>query len=110
MKKRILILAAALLCLLSTGVLAAGTGTVIAVEDDPMMGTSITLSHEDGYLTTYANLQPEVSVRAGDAVSAGQLIGAVGETAAAEASQPPHLHFSVFHRGDVVDPEEFLNS
>jgi len=95
---------------LGTGVLAAGAGTVIAVENDPMMGTSITLSHEDGYLTTYANLQPEVSVRAGDAVSAGQLIGAVGDTAAAEAAQPPHLHFSVFHHGDVVDPEEFLNS
>jgi len=91
-----------------SSVLAAAAGTVIAVENDPLMGVSVTLSHEDGFHSTYANLQQEVPVRAGDAVSAGQIIGAVGNTAAAEASQPPHLHFSVTQNGDAVDPEEFL--
>ncbi len=92
-----------------TNVLAACAGTVIAVEDDPLMGISVTLNHENGYHTTYANLQPEVPVHPGDAVSAGQIIGTVGNTAAAEADQPPHLHFSVTQHGDVVDPEDFLN-
>ena len=74
------------------------------------MGVTVTLSHEDGYHTRYANLQPEVPVRPGDAVSAGQIIGAVGSSAAAEANQPPHLHFSVAQNGDAVDPAEYLES
>jgi murein DD-endopeptidase MepM/ murein hydrolase activator NlpD len=44
----------------------------------------------------------------GDSVSAGQIIGAVGSTAAAESAQSPHLHFAVSKDGDLVDPEEFL--
>lgn len=91
-----------------SSVLAACAGTVIAVEEDPLMGTTVTLKHEDGYHSTYANLQPEVPVHPGDAVAAGQIIGAVGTSAAAEADLSPHLHFSVTQNGDVVDPEEFL--
>jgi len=93
-----------------SSVLAAGSGTVIAVENDPLMGVTVTLNHEDGYHTTYANLQSEVPVHPGDAVSAGQIIGAVGRTAAVEADQPPHLHFSVTQNGDVVDPDVFFAS
>ena len=93
-----------------SSVLAACSGTVIGVEEDPLMGVTVTLSHENGYHTHYANLQQEVPVHPGDAVSAGQIIGAVGSTAAAEANQPPHLHFSVTQNGDAVDPAEYLNS
>lgn len=91
-----------------TTVLAACSGTVLAVEDDPMMGTTVTIGHDDGYQTTYANLQTRPTVAAGDTVSAGQIIGAVGTTAKAEAGQSPHLHFSVCKDGDAVNPEEFL--
>ena len=49
-------------------------------------------------------------VEAGDSVSAGQIIGAVGATASAEAAQSPHLHFSVTRDGEAVDPGEFLKS
>ena len=51
----------------------------------------------------------DVYVEVGDTVSAGQTIGTVGDTAAAEAAQGPHLHFSVTKDGDVVDPDDFLN-
>ena len=91
-----------------TTVLAACSGTVLAVEDDPMMGTTVTIGHDGGYQTTYANLQTRPTVEAGDTVSAGQIIGAVGTTAKAESGQSPHLHFSVSKDGDAVDPEKFL--
>nr|WP_326186155.1 M23 family metallopeptidase [uncultured Oscillibacter sp.] len=90
-------------------VLAACSGTVAAVTEDILMGTTVTISHDDGYQTTYANLQAGPTVEKGDTVSAGQIIGAVGDTAAAEAAQGPHLHFSVTKDGDAVDPDEFLN-
>ena len=92
-----------------TTVLAATAGTVASVEDDPLMGTTVVIDHEDGYTTTYANLQTTPTVEPGDLVTAGQIIGAVGTTAAAEAAQSPHLHFSVARDGEAVDPDEFLN-
>ena len=49
-----------------------------------------------------------MNVAAGETVSAGQIIGAVGDTAAAEAAQEPHLHFSVSRNGEAVDPDTFL--
>lgn len=91
-----------------TPVLAACAGTVASVADDPLMGTTVTISHAGGYQTTYANLQADPPVEAGDAVSAGQTVGTVGDTAAAEAAQGAHLHFSVTKDGDTVDPDEFL--
>ena len=91
-----------------TSVLAACAGTVAAVEDDGMMGTTVVIDHGDGCQTTYANLQAQPTVKVGDTVSAGQIIGAVGTTAAAESAQPPHLHFAVTRDGDAVDPDQFL--
>lgn len=92
-----------------TTVLAASSGTVAAVTDDALMGTTVVIRHDGGYQTSYANLQARPNVREGDSVSAGQIIGAVGRTAAAESAQGPHLHFSVTRDGDVVDPNEYLN-
>lgn len=92
-----------------TKVLAASGGTVLEVSDDALMGTTVVVGHRDGYQTTYSNLQPEAAVEIGDSVTAGQVVGAVGTTAAAESAQGPHLHFSVTKDGDAVDPETFLN-
>ena len=91
-----------------TTVLAACNGQVLAVEEDALMGTTVILEHDGGYQTTYANLQSQPTVEAGDSVSAGQIIGAVGTTALIETAEGPHLHFSVSRDGDTVDPEEFL--
>ena len=51
-------------------VLAACGGTVQAVTEDPLLGTTVVLAHDDGYQTTYANLQPHPDVAAGEEVSA----------------------------------------
>lgn len=91
-----------------TTVLSASSGTVSSVIDDPLMGTTVTIRHDGGYETTYSNLQARPNVEAGETVSAGQIIGAVGRTAAAESAQGPHLHFSVTKDGQPVDPNEYL--
>lgn len=91
-----------------TTVLAACNGTVLSVRDDVLMGTTVVLEHDGGYQTTYANLQSHPPVEAGEIVSAGQIIGAVGSSAAAESAQGPHLHFSVFKDGEAINPHEFL--
>lgn len=93
---------------LGTQVMAACAGTVLSVTDDPLLGTTVVLEHDGGYQTTYANLQALPTVTAGDTVSTGQILGAVGATALAEAALPSHLHFAVEKDGDAVDPDTFL--
>lgn len=93
---------------LGTKVLAACAGKVLSVSDDDLLGTTVVISHTDGYQSTYANLQAKPTVSKGDTVSAGQVIGAVGETSIAESAEGPHLHFSVTKNGAPVDPEKFL--
>ena len=91
-----------------TAVLCARDGTVASVTEDVMLGTTVVIDHEEGYQTTYASLARHPDVCAGETVTAGAVIGAVGTSAAAESAQPPHLHFAVTHDGDAVDPEVFL--
>ena len=50
-----------------------------------------------------------VKVRVGDSVSAGDVIGAVGETALLESGEEPHLHFAVYSGSTPVDPTEYLS-
>lgn len=93
-----------------TGVLAAAAGTVADIREDGLLGTTVVLQHSDGCRTTYASLAPELSVKFGQRVDAGQLIGAVGTSAAGEAASGPHLHFSVSQNGIPMDPTEYLAS
>lgn len=86
----------------------AADGKVKAVYYDELMGTTVVIEHEDGYTTQYSSLQQEPPVEAGKAVTAGDIIGCVGSTAAAEADLGPHLHFSVSKDGKVVDPAEYV--
>lgn len=87
---------------------AACAGTVTAVYDDEYLGTTVVVSHADGYSTQYSNLAAMPSVRAGDSVSAGDVIGAVGATALLEVGAQPHLHFAVFSGGASVDPTDYI--
>lgn len=91
-----------------TAVVSASAGVVRAVEEDSRMGTTITVEHQDGYVTTYASLQPEVSVLAGDKIPAGAVLGAVGNTSLTEVGLGAHLHFSVSKDGEMMDPAVFL--
>ena len=86
----------------------AAPGTVLSVDADGRLGTTIVVDHHNGYVTTYASLQPEVSVLAGDAVDAGSMIGLVGNTSLTEAGLGAHLHFSVAKDGEIIDPAVYL--
>jgi len=91
-----------------TKVRAAADGTVHAVYEDETMGMTVVIHHEGGYTTTYSALAEEISVKAGDQVTAGQTIGQVGNTALMETAIGDHLHFAVSCGEETVDPAEFL--
>ena len=89
-------------------VCAAAAGTVYSVYDDETMGRTIVIRHDGGYTTRYASLGEDTLVSPGEAVSAGQAIGTVGQTALLETALGDHLHFSVSCNGEAVDPTDFL--
>ena len=91
-----------------TTVCAAANGTVESVTEDDTMGTTVVLSHADGYKTIYSSLAAEVSVAVGQTVEAGDAIGTVGNTALLETALGEHLHFAVTCNGSFVDPSAFL--
>ena len=76
----------------------AADGTVLTVSQDELMGVTVVIEHAGGYTTQYSSLQEEPPVEEGQRVRAGDTIGYVGTTAAAESTMGPHLHFSVSNR------------
>ena len=89
-------------------VVAAADGTVYTSYEDDTMGHTVVIRHQNGYTTKYACLQADIPVKSGDTVKAGQTIGYVGSSALVETSLGSHLHFSVTHQDNPMDPAEFL--
>jgi murein DD-endopeptidase MepM/ murein hydrolase activator NlpD len=87
-----------------TTVRAAGAGIVVEVKDDPRFGTTIRLSHRDGYESLYANTT-DVRISKGQHVAAGAVIA---KTGGAARSLPPHLHFEIRHAGVSVNPVSLM--
>ena len=84
-------------------------GTVTKIWDDPLWGNCMTIDHGNGIVGHYYNLSKEMSVKEGDEVNAGEVIGAVGDTAQAEVAELSHLHFGLKKNGQWIDPIEFID-
>lgn len=100
-------------------VVAGATGTVRAIRDgvDDRLATTpealtavskvecgngVVIAHDGGYETQYCHMKKgSVVVKVGDKVVAGTALGKVGYSGAAAF---PHLHLSVRHTGEKLDP------
>ena len=91
-----------------TQVVAAADGEVYTIYEDDTMGTTVVIRHPGGYTTRYCSLAAEVAVSAGQPVTMGQPIGAVGTTALMENALGDHVHFSVMKDDEPVDPMSFV--
>ena len=91
-------------------VCAAADGVVKEVYEHPMMGYTVVISH-DGYAeSVYQNLYEEATVKVGDIVKSGDVIGAIGESAIIEIAEEPHLHFEMCIAGERVNPLDFIDA
>jgi murein DD-endopeptidase MepM/ murein hydrolase activator NlpD len=82
---------------MGTKVFAAGDGTVDFVGQQNGYGNIVVLEHAGGYSTYYAHLSRFATLRQGQHVSQGEVIGFVGQTGWATG---PHLHYE-FRYNDV---------
>lgn len=87
-----------------TEVLSVASGVVIWAASRSDYGNTVEIDHGNGYRTRYAHNQ-ELVVKAGDHVSAGQVIARMGSTGRASA---PHVHFEVLKDGRRINPSRFV--
>lgn len=89
-----------------TPVVAAAAGTVKTAEFDPDRGNYLVIDHGDGMETVYAQCL-SLSVKVGDAVTAGQEVATVGSTG---KSTGPHLCFQVWQDGEAQNPVAYFEA
>jgi murein DD-endopeptidase MepM/ murein hydrolase activator NlpD len=85
-----------------TDVYATGDG-VVGVNDERGYGNCLIINHGYGYSTLYAHLH-DFTVRPGQKVKRGDVIGHVGNTG---LSTGPHLHYEVLKNGQKVNPVNY---
>ena len=79
--------------------IAAGRVTIAGRMSDGAVVVEI--EHSPGVFSRYGHLEPDLAVRVGESVSAGELLGSVGLTG---NTTGPHLHFEIYASGEPVDP------
>ncbi len=86
----------------------AAAGKVIYAAFDERYGYVVKVDHQNGVTTVYKNLG-KITVKEGDNVDEGQMIGTVGDSHSFESAQSAHLHFEVLEDGGYKNPVNFIN-
>ena len=83
------------------------SGTVSNITDDALLGKTIEIRSSTEIITTYQSLG-EISVKKGDTVTQGQIIGKSG-TCTLNSDVANGLHFEMYKNGQVINPEKFYD-
>lgn len=89
-----------------TPILATGPGVVEDAGYEGPNGNRVSINHNFGYRSVFAHLS-KISVKPGDKIVRGQLIGYSGNTG---RSSGPHLHYTLYYKGRTIDPERYLSA
>lgn len=93
--------------------IAAPYGTYIGASRDGVVvstgwmgayGKAVIIEHDNGYKTLYGHMSV-IMAKPGQCVKAGKVIGKVGSTG---LSTGPHLHFTMWHNGRLLNPMDIL--
>jgi murein DD-endopeptidase MepM/ murein hydrolase activator NlpD len=89
---------------LGTPVIAAAKGRVSFVGWQKGLGKLVTVDHGNGYKSSYGHLSV-ILVQNHQGVERGEIIGRVGNTG---HSTGPHLHYEIYLKGRLVNPQPYL--
>jgi murein DD-endopeptidase MepM/ murein hydrolase activator NlpD len=88
-----------------TPIYATGNGRIeLAEQGHRGYGNHVVINHGFGYQSLYAHMH-RISVKKGQAVKRGELVGYVGNTGLSAA---PHLHYEVMKNGRKVNPINYF--
>lgn len=82
-------------------------GEVIEVKDKELLGTTVTIKHSNDIISMYQSLS-DVKVKVGDKVSASEIIAKSG-TCNLIKGIDNNLHFELYVKGNIVNPNEFFD-
>jgi murein DD-endopeptidase MepM/ murein hydrolase activator NlpD len=85
---------------------ATATGKVTIAGRQRGYGNVVEISHGNGLTTRFGHLS-EISVKIGQVVRIGEIVGKIGSTG---LSTGPHLHYETRINGKAVDPAKFLRA
>ena len=91
-------------CPTGTPIYASMSGKVITAGINRVYGNYVIIDHGNGYQTLYAHMSKIIATK-GQWVSQGTRIGLVGSTG---YSTGPHLHFTVYKNGKLINPMSVL--
>ena len=83
-------------------------GTIIKVENSMMNGTTVYLKVSDELTVVYKGLDSELSIKEGDSVKKGVVIGKV-VSFLAEKADGVHLHLELLKTDKLADPTEYFS-
>ncbi len=81
-------------------------GTVIHAGWDDENGYTIQLQHDNNLVSVYKH-NSKLLARTSDKVTAGTPVALVGNTGT--LSSAPHLHFELWHKGEPINPAQYIN-
>lgn len=87
-----------------TRIKAVAAGVVKEVGFEVSYGNYVVIEHADGWRSLYAHMA-SILARKGSAVAAGAPVGTLGSTG---RSTGPHLHLTLFYKGQARDPAPLL--
>ncbi|MBQ9103967.1 MAG: M23 family metallopeptidase [Clostridia bacterium] len=83
-------------------------GKVESIENTLLQGVSITVDHGNGLKTVYNSLADGDTVKVGQTLKKGDVIGEVSATNRQESFKSAHLHFEVVENGNSIDPIKYM--
>lgn len=91
-----------------TEVYSALDGEIVEIGTNELDGGMVAVQHGNGTKTVYKFLKLNDSLKKGDKVKQGDVLGTVAEACGNEHADGAHLHFEVYENGELSDPEKHL--
>ena len=82
-------------------------GNVISVKEDNLLVITVQMRHSNDLISVYQSLS-DVTIKEGDDVVQGQVVAKSG-TSNINKDLGNHLHFELYYKGSIVNPEEYYN-
>lgn len=87
-----------------TAIVAVADGVVVKVDNINTYGNYIKYKVDNDYIVLYAHCS-QILVKEGDLVKQGQILAEAGSTG---MSTGPHVHYSIWYKGELLNPKLFL--
>ncbi len=89
-------------------VVAVYKGTVKEITTSYLQGTTVKIDHGNGLYTVYNSIEPIETLKVGDSLKQGDVIGKISTNNKQEYKDGAHLHFEVIENKAVISPLKYL--